>query len=84
MNSHNERDLNNEREVNQEAFRRLKGTIQHDYPPGRFLAIYQGEIAGEAADFMELRRLLQASGKDPNRALIAQTGIDYPDYAIIF
>jgi hypothetical protein len=73
-----------ERAMNQEAYRRLKGVIGQNYPRGRFVAITRGQIAGDAATFDELLALLRVRGEEPSEALIVQAGIDYPEFTYIF
>ncbi len=69
-----------ERKVNEEAYRRLKPTIDQTYPRGRFVAIDKGEIVGDAATFSELDNALLAQGKTSRYILVVEAGVDYPDY----
>ena len=71
------------RDVDQEAYRRLKKKIKQTYPPGRFVAIHGGKIVADAKDFDELDRLLEKMGIDPPQALIVEAGVDYPEYITI-
>jgi hypothetical protein len=72
-----------DRERNQIAYRKLKDSINRTYPPGRCVAIYQGQLAADAPTFQELSAALVASGKNPRQALVVQAGVDYPEEAII-
>jgi hypothetical protein len=73
-----------EHQRNEAAFRRLKPLIEQTYPPGRFVAIAEGRIVGDAERLDLLRSRLQASGKDPSRVFVVQAGVDYPESAVIF
>jgi hypothetical protein len=77
-------DLIQERQLNQDAYRRLKNMINQSYSSGRFVAISGGQIAGDADSFREIKTLLKARGKDPAQVLIVQAGVEYPEYATIF
>lgn len=70
-------------EQNQDAYRRLKETINTTYPPGRFIAIDESRIVGDAATFAELTTLLRSQGRNPTETLIVQSGMDYPEHLII-
>jgi hypothetical protein len=71
-------------ELNQAAFRKLKPTIDKTYPPGRFVALYGGEVIGDAATFQELHDSLTARGfVDPEEVLVLQAGVEYPEFAYI-
>jgi hypothetical protein len=71
------------REKNRRAYRRLKPTIDRDYPTGRFVAIAGGKIAGDAARFEELDRMLDEMGLGPEEALVVQAGVDQLESGII-
>jgi hypothetical protein len=71
------------RAVNREAYRRLKSSIDKSYPAGRFVAIVAGEIAGDAARFEDLDRLLDSLGLAPEEAFVVQAGVDHPESGII-
>jgi len=74
---------NPERQRNEVAYRQLKPTIDQQYPPGRFVAIHEGRIVGDAASFRELDEALTTKGLTSRDILVVQAGIDYPDYADI-
>ena len=76
-------DANQERAVNEAAYRRLKPTIDQTYPKGRFVAIHEGQIVGDAATFRELDEALNARGLTSRDIFVIQAGIDYPDYVDI-
>jgi len=73
-----------ERENNQRAFRKLKPMIDHRYPQGRYVAIDEGSIVADAADFDELSTALTSVGKNSKEVLVVQAGVDYPEKAVIF
>ena len=73
-----------ERQLNQAAYRQLRGSINQTYPPGQFLAISGGQIVADAGRFDELQGILNALGKDPAQVLIVEAGVKYPETAIIF
>jgi hypothetical protein len=75
---------NQERQLNQAAFRRLSASIKQTYPPGRFLAIAGGQIIADADRFGSLRSDLETQGQDPTRVLIVQAGVAYPETGTIF
>jgi hypothetical protein len=72
-----------ERELNQEAFRRLRGVIDQTYPRGRFVAISGGQILADAETFDLVCSAIRAAGKEPTETLVVQAGADYLDYAVI-
>ena len=72
-----------ENDPNWVQYRRLKPTIDQQYPPGRFVAIDDGAIVGDADDFLELHNALKQQGKDSRDILVVQAGVDYPEYGII-
>lgn len=73
-----------EQQVNEAAYRRLRGFIQQTYAPGRFLAISNGQIVADAGNFGELHSKLHQMGNEFAGALVVQAGVDYPETAIIF
>lgn len=73
-----------ERELNQAAFRRLKATLADTYKHGQFVAFSGGQIIADAKSFEELNTRVRDRGIDPTKVLIAQAGVDYPDYVMIF
>jgi hypothetical protein len=77
-------DPNQERQINQTAFRQLRQHIQNTYPPGRFVAISEGKIIAEAARFEELNSLLHQMGKHSPDVLVVQAGVEYPETVTIF
>lgn len=72
------------RQTNQSAFRQLKASISCAYPAGRYVAISDGMIVGDAEDLENLCSKVRAMGKDPKQVLVVQAGVDYPEYADIF
>ncbi len=73
-------DSDEERQINQEAYRRLKATIATSYPHGQYVAIDRGEIVGDSASFSELHQALQAKGRTSRRILVVEAGVDYLEY----
>lgn len=74
----------NERALNQAAYRRLSDFISKNYPSGRFVAITGGSIAVDAETFDELNSSLERMGCRSSDALIVQAGVDYPDSVTVF
>ena len=72
------------RELNQKAYERLKPTLARDYPLGRFVAIYRGQIVADADSFSAIADSLRRLGLNPRAALIAQAGISFPKKVTIF
>jgi hypothetical protein len=73
-----------ERQVNQAAYRQLKGFIQTTYPSGRYVAISGGRIIAGAARFDELDSLLRQMGHHSPDVLVVQARVDYPETVTIF
>ncbi len=72
-----------ERQLNQSAFRQLRGFIQQTYPPGRFVAIFGGKIVADAETFEELDATLHHLGHDSPEVLVVQAGVEYPETGVI-
>ena len=72
------------RTPNQAALRRLRSTIDSSYPKGRFVAIGDDHILGDAATFEDLESMLRALGRKPGESLVVRAGMKLPDYVIIF
>ena len=72
-----------ERDLNQAAYRRLKGEIDRTYARGRYVAIAEGQIVANAASFKELNSKLGAAGLDSPEVLVVQAGVEYPETAHI-
>jgi hypothetical protein len=62
--------------VNQEAARRLKPTIDAEYPPKQFVAIAGGQIVADDADIERLHEKIRALGFDPQETLVDRAGED--------
>ena len=73
-----------DRQVNQTAFPQLRSVIQKTYPPGRFVAISEGRIIADAAQFEELNAILHRMGKHSPDVLVVRAGVDYPETVTIF
>jgi hypothetical protein len=70
--------------LNEAAYRKLKPTIDKTYPHGRFVAIHEGKIVGDAATFEEIDKMLETLGVPRPEGLVTQAGINYPDNGVIF
>lgn len=77
------RDKNTHNE-NQQAFRRLRPTIDATYAKGRFVGIADGQIVADAATLDELIAALKAQGRDPRKSMAVQAGEHLPEYVTIF
>jgi len=66
------------------AYRRLKPSLDQQYPAGHFIALHDGRVVGDASLFDELVAKLRKAGLDPRDCLAVQAGEDYPEKAIIF
>ena len=76
-------DPNQEQQLNQDAYRRLRTVIEKTYPPARFVAIARGQIVADAADFEQLDTLLHRMGIPRAEALVAQAGVDHLEPVVI-
>jgi hypothetical protein len=72
-----------ERRRNQAAYRELSDFIRKTYAPGAFVAISEGTIVADAADFGTLNSRLHQMGKHSPEVLVVQAGVDYPETATI-
>jgi hypothetical protein len=72
------------RTPNQAALRRLGPVIDAAYPKGRFVAIGDGRILGDAATFADLETLLRGMGRGPGQSLVVEVGAGVPDQVTIF
>lgn len=77
-------EANQERDQNQAAFKKLKPEIDRTYPFGRFVAIHQGKVVGNAVTFEELDDDLNARGLTSRNILVIQAGVEYPDFIRLF
>ena len=73
-----------DRSDNQAAFRRLKASLDVSFPPGRYVAIHEGEVIADAESFDALHHRLRTLGIDPRQSLIVQAHHDYPEQGVIF
>jgi hypothetical protein len=71
------------RDPNYQAYRRLKPSIDRNYPAGHFVAIVDGRITASAAGFDELDRILDSLGVKPQQSFVVQAGVDYPETGMI-
>jgi hypothetical protein len=64
-------------ETNEQAFRRMKPTLDARFPAGHLIAFDGGEVIADAASVQELRPLLIGAGKNPSRVFVVQAGTEY-------
>jgi hypothetical protein len=72
-----------ERAANHAAYRQMKDQLTRTYGVGRFVAISKGQVIADADSIAQLRDQLIASGRNPAQVLVVQTGVDYPETAVI-
>ena len=77
-------DPTQQRQLNQAAYRQLRGAIDKTYPRGRFVAISEGKIIADADRFENLNLLLHQMGYHSPEVLVVQAGADYPEMVTIF
>ena len=70
-------------ETNEQAFRRMKTTLNARFPSGHLIAFEGGEVIADAASVQELRPLLIAAGKNPSEVFVVQVGAEYPQFVTI-
>ena len=70
-------------ERNEQAFRRMKATLDARFPAGHLVAFDGGEVIADAASVQELRPLLIGAGKNPSEVFVVQAGAEYPQFATI-
>jgi hypothetical protein len=69
--------------LNQAAFPSLKPIIEANYPPRQFVAIADGKIVADDADFFKLGEKLAALGIDPMNALVDRVGEEWSEEELI-
>jgi hypothetical protein len=77
-------DATQERQVNQAAYRQLRSVIDSTYPRGRYVAISEGKIVADAAQFGELNSLFHQMGNHSPDVMVVQAGVGYPENLTIF
>ena len=70
-------------ETNEQAFRRMKSTLDARFPAGHLIAFDGGEVIADAASVQELRPLLIGAGKNPSKVFVVQAGAEYPQFTTI-
>jgi hypothetical protein len=75
--------LQEERRLNERAYRRFKRKIDETYPSGQYIAIVRGNVVADAPTFRQLMAKLQSIETDPNRRFVVQAGVEYPREAIV-
>ncbi len=73
-----------ERTQNEIDYRSLKPTIDRTYPKGRFIAIHNQQVVGDATTLPELLASLAAQGLNSKECLAVQAGVDYPEFHYFF
>jgi hypothetical protein len=66
------------------VYRRLKPSIDENYPKDTFVAIADDMIIATAASFESIVNAIRAQGRDPRQVLVIQAGVEYPEYVTIF
>ncbi|HKI30726.1 MAG TPA: hypothetical protein VKA46_02455 [Gemmataceae bacterium] len=64
------------------AYFELKPTIDRTYPRGHFVAFYDGQLAGDAAESHDLAAALDGAGKDSQKVLIVEAGAEELRYVL--
>ena len=72
-----------EYELNNAAYQRMKSSIAESYPWGWFVGIGDEKIVGAAPTFQELERELHAKRIDPRKVLVVEAGVAYPKFVTI-
>lgn len=75
-------DLQQERELNQRAYRRLKKKIDQTHPSGQYVAIVRGKIVADDSSIRQLIAKLNSIESDPDRRLVVQAGVEYPSKVV--
>lgn len=74
-----------QQQLDEAAYRRLKPSIDRTYPHGRFVAVDGGRVVADAASFRELESALAAGGYDARDVLVVQAGEEmHPETGVIF
>jgi hypothetical protein len=71
-------ELEEERRLNQEAYRRLRDELKKD-DLGQFVGIVRGKIVANGPTFREAIAKLNRIEKDPSRRLVFRVGEIYPE-----
>jgi len=72
-----------EQQLNQRAYRRLKKKIDQTHLAGQYVAIVRGKVVADAPTFRELIAKLAPIEGDPDRRFVIQAGVEYPEKEII-
>jgi hypothetical protein len=67
-------------QLNQDAYRRLRASIDQKYPKGQFVAIWGGQIVADAGSFDEILAATASVAEDPRDVLVVQAGVEYLEY----
>jgi hypothetical protein len=68
---------------NERVYRRLKSLIDSTHPPGEFVALVDGRIVAHASDIPALLGTLDPIEPNPQKRLVVQAGVNYPEEAVI-
>ena len=66
--------------VNQTAYERLRRTMESEYPKGRFIGLYGGEIVADAESYAAIDAKLNQLGFEPLKTMVVIAGDDTPEY----
>lgn len=66
--------------VNQAAYERLRRLMETDYPKGRFVGLYGGEIVADAESYEAIDAKLNQMGFEPLKTMVVIAGDDTPEY----
>lgn len=72
-----------ERDVNQAGYERMRGLIDQAFPKGRFVALGEGEIIADAESYDALDERLNALGWEPLKTMVIRAGDETPDFVEI-
>ena len=73
----------NEQEINQAAYQRLKHEIAEKYPLNRFVAIGGGKIIADTETFDAMLLNLVEIGWNPRDVMVVKAGAFVPDFVNI-
>lgn len=72
-----------ENEVNQAAYKRLRTELDSKYPKGQFVGFHNGEIVADGESYDAIDRKLNALGFEPLKTMVVIAGDEMPEYVDI-
>ena len=66
------------------AYRRVKSTVDNQYPRGWFVAVANDRVLAAAADFHTVEEQLRARAIDPGGVRVIESGVEYPETVTSF